>query len=220
MKKKKIDNEVLVFMKGRVAVDLKTLVNGIGIDIGKIIESIRRLISKKELPDNFKYLKSEMEAFEVGDFVRILDSKFGSLVGKLHYSNNIFEIEEITKDNENLLKYKLYGIDDYLSEDFIEAIPIDGVHDIDIYYVPIVAGSFNPSSKPQSSIRSYKTYYMDSFKNDKFHDKTLDELLKDANCRFVHEVQHYLDNKFKQKHELKIHHIQKVDLGLSSEGQS
>lgn len=89
--------------------------------------------------------KSKTEDFTRGDYVRILTGGYSKYAKDLYYKNNIFEIERIEGDqlffDDNSTMIKLKDIEELVPFGSIEAIPLDGKHDQNIYYDPIIAAS-------------------------------------------------------------------------------
>lgn len=81
--------------------------------------------------------------------------------------------------------------------EILEAVPIDGVHDRDVYYAPAVAaGGVSASPNPD-------VYYMQSFENSYDVDgKRYSVIVKERDYHFVHEIQHWLHDE--QNYGLKI----------------
>jgi len=80
----------------------------------------------------------------------------------------------------------------------IEPVPIDRNADSQVYYDPIIAGSIliPGEAKPIHDYKDY-SYYLDAFKYDTFEDgETLYEKYLLRGFRYVHEVQHWLNEKF------------------------
>ena len=204
----KHDKELLDLLKDKYSLDL----NGIALTLHQskeqVKQSIKRLVDKGMIEPRFTNTKEKMEPFEVGDFIALSQQEFDRISKSLLYTNNIFEIEQI--DNKtNVFKYKVHGIEKWIEKEKIIAIPIDGIHDKDIYYDPIVMAPIVASGQPLPIHNVDYSYYMDSFKRSfrRYSNKKISyfELVNAANCQFVHEVQHYL-NKEIGRCELKINH--------------
>lgn len=129
--------------------------------------------------------KSEFNKMSKADTVN-LQYQEGDFVT---YHDQVHEILSISKGGEITLSYK--GETVYLNE--IAPVKIDGIHDANIYYDPIVAAFTVAPDEPIPSVTVNEQYYMESFKNDLLEEGgTLFE--KVANCHFsyVHELQHWL----------------------------
>ena len=129
---------------------------------------------------------------------------FNEVEKSLIYSNNIFSIKAIDL-NTDMPFYQLDEIGKKFSPDEIEAISIDGIHDRDIYFDPIISASIIAPGQPIPIHRTDYTYFMSKFERYSYEGKTYSELVKEVNCQFVHEVQHYMNKEFGSC-ELKIKH--------------
>lgn len=107
-------------------------------------------------------------------------------------------------DNSTMIKLK--DIEELVPYRSIEAIPLDGKHDQNIYYDPIIAASTVLPEEPIPVHNRDYSYFMDQFKNSFYEGKNYHELIKEQKCRYVHDVQHYLMDEFGED-DLKIHHI-------------
>lgn len=113
---------------------------------------------------------------------------------QLIYSNNVFKILEISIDGSVKLAY----IQQPISISDIEAIKIDGIQDRDIYYDPIIAAPIVPYDAPAPVMPNHQgEYFMDGLENTTYNNKNLKQLVLEADCRYVHEVQHFLRAQFK-----------------------
>lgn len=204
---KKLDIDVETYIKKHVGFDLSMISFDMHKDKKDVRESIARLISRNVIPSSYANLKEVMELFEVGDYVALTESLFNKLADKLIYKNNIFRIEDTNLPDAPLF-YKLEGLDEAVEMIDIEAIPIDGIHDRDIYYDPIIAASIIAPGQPIPVHHTDYSYYMEHFERCKYNDKSYVELIKEANCQFVHEVQHYMNEEFGGC-ELKVNHTLK-----------
>ena len=92
-------------------------------------------------------MKEKMDPLEAGDFVMLTKVKYQKVVDSLIYTNNVFRILEID-DTGIILKFKLEGIDNWFEHDEVLAIPIEGVHDKDIYYAPVIMASYVAPGQP------------------------------------------------------------------------
>ena len=200
----KLDMEVVNYIKNHLGVDLSMISHFTKKTISEVKESIGRLTQRKDLPSWYEKLKEKMDEFQVGDFVSLSVTAFNKVEKSLIYSNNIFRIEAIDQST-GMPFYQLDGVEKKFSPDEIEAIPIDVIHDRDIYFDPIIAASFVAPGQPIPVHRTDYSYYMEKFERCSYEGKTYSELVKEANCQFVHEVQHYLNEEFGSC-ELKIYH--------------
>lgn len=204
----KVDVDIENYIKGHLGVDLSMISHKTTKTISEVQESIERLIDRGILPSWYGNLKEAMDDFQVGDFVALSSNAFNEVEKSLIYGNNIFRIEAIDKSSD-LSFYKLNSVEKTISKDEIEAIPVDGVHDRQIYYDPIIAASVVAPGQPIPVHRTDYSYFMEHFKRCTYQDKSYFELVKEANCQFVHEVQHYMNEEFggcalKINHKLKL----------------
>lgn len=200
----KIDADVETYINNHLGVDLSMICHNTNNTITEVKESIGRLTRRKVLSSWYENLKKKMDDFKVGDLVALSSTAFNEVEKSLIYSNNIFQIEAIDQST-GMPYYNLNGVDKPMSKDDIEAIPIDGINDRDIYYDPIIAASVIAPGQPKPVHRTNYSYFMERFERSSYKGKTLSELVKEANCQFVHEVQHYMEEEF-NKCELRIRH--------------
>lgn len=198
------DDDVLEYLRDNISTDLEGIASGIRREKSDVQASIKRLAAKGLIQARLTLLKDKMDAFHIGDFVMLPEVKFQNMEGSLLYSNNVFRITDIDTSGARL-KYKLDTIDDWLEQYDILAIPIDGTHDRDIYYDPIIAASVIAPGQPIPVHHTDYSYYMDHFSRFTYKDKSYVELVNEANCQFVHEVQHYMREELGGC-ELKINH--------------
>ncbi len=140
----------------------------------------------------------KIEHFEIGDFIRIKNYS-PSLSSRLNKRVNIFEIDTIEGEEYTL---KLYKPKVNLSN--IESIPINGVDDKNIYYDPIIAGSFIRPEDPPPVHRKDKSYYLDHFERCFYKENSFKNLVVEQSFKYVHELQHFFSEKFNKPLELKI----------------
>lgn len=200
----KLDKEVLDYLKENISSDLETIVFALEQDKDAIRSSIKRLADRGLIEGRLVSMKEKMEPFEVGDFVMLVKEKYQKVVDSLIYTNNVFRILEIDESSITP-KFKLEGFDNWYEHDEVLAIPIDGVHDKDIYYAPVIMASYVAPGQPVPEHHTDYSYFMDCFKRCTYKSKTYVELVKAANCQFVHEVQHYLKEELGGS-DLKINH--------------
>lgn len=123
--------------------------------------------------------------FASGDFVR-RKNKEGIPVG------SILQISKI----DDYTAY-IYHSKEVYSLSQILPVPIDGETDRDIYYHPIRMGSVQAPRQSKPIRTSNYTYFMDRFKKiQESESKTLYEAVLEKDFRFVHEVQHWLRERF------------------------
>lgn len=188
------DKAVLKAIQNNNTPDLYSLGIASSVPKERIEASIKRLVAKGQIPEEYLKIKDRIDPFEKGDLVRLLDAVFAKEKSQLIYSNNVFMILELSVDGS----VKLSDLNHPVSISDIEAIKIDGVQDRDIYYDPIVAASIVPYDAPAPVSKNHRgEYYMDGLENTTYNNKTFKQLVLEADCRYVHEVQHYLRKHFK-----------------------
>lgn len=129
--------------------------------------------------------------YRKGDFVRVGRPDANAINRIRDQHINIFPIDEINEE-----AVSLNGYSTKLSMTDIEPIPIDGKSDVHIYYDPIVAASFvAPGGSVPDHHRNY-TYYYDRFKSCFLEEENFQQLISKEGLRHVHEVQHFLMDKF------------------------
>lgn len=190
-----LDTKVLDAISSCVGVDLKTLAERLDYDEKDVQISLGRLSKKKQCNLFWTNLKHQMETIKEGDFVRLHDNVYQQKIDSLSFKVNAFVVDSIGQNPNDTIKLK--GIENELSVGDVEAIPIDGIHDLCIYYDPIIAASY---VGPDGHVPAYNTdysYFIDSFKNVQVGGKgTLYDEMKKTNVQFVHEVQHWLSSEF------------------------
>lgn len=156
--------------------------------------AIMRLVNKQLIEEEFLKIKDRINPFEKGDLIKLSETAFTKVEPQLIYSNNVFKIIEISIDGSVKLAY----IQQPISISDIEAIKIDGIQDRDIYYDPIIAAPIVPYDAPAPVMPNHQgEYFMDGLENTTYQNKNLKQLVLEADCRYVHEVQHYLRAHFK-----------------------
>lgn len=200
----KLDRDIQDYIKHHVGFDLFMISFETNKNADEVKASLGRLVNLGSISNWYLNLKEKMDDFNVGDYVRLRDKVSEKEKGTLFYNTNVFKIEEIVKLETAITpSYKLSDLSREFDMEEIEAIPIDGVHDIDIYYDPIIAASVIAPGQPIPVNHTDYSYYMEHFKRCTYNDKTYVEFIISANCQFVHEVQHYLKEEFGRS-ELKI----------------
>ena len=186
---KEDDKIVLEIIKSHLSLDLQRISSLSGLSIERIKEAVSRLLSYRDIESKYGNMKEKMEPFEKGDFVKFIDSAYTSYTDKVYYSDNVFRIIEI---NENST-LKLVDIEVPVPINDVEAIPVDGVHDRNLYYDPIIMASVVAYDQPVPAHHSNAgEYYMDGLERTTFEGKTLRDIVVEKDCQFVHEVQHCL----------------------------
>ena len=190
-----LDTKVLDAISSCVGVDLKTLAERLDYDEKDVQISLGRLSKKKQCNLFWINLKHQMETIKEGDFVRLHDKVYQQKIDSLSFKVNAFVVDSIGQNPNDTIKLK--GIENELSVGDVEAIPIDGIHDLCIYYDSIIAASY---VGPDGHVPAYNTdysYFIDNFKNVQVGGKgTLYDEMKKTNVQFVHEVQHWLSSEF------------------------
>lgn len=139
-----------------------------------------------------------MENFRIGDFIRLrniaayqIDRVYGS-------RTNIFEIINIVPGYVEVKNCK-----EKIPISEIESIPINGIDDFRIYYDPIIAASIIEYGEPIPIKRVDRSYYLEAFKKHVYKGKKFNDLVKEQNLEYVHDVQNFLRREF-NKSELRI----------------
>jgi len=132
-----------------------------------------------------------MEKFRKGDFIRLKNIELYQLDRYSNINVNIFEISEIESDF-----VKIKSCKEQIPFSEINSIPINGKDDFDIYYDPIVCASIVAPGEPAPIRKTDYSYYYEAFKRSFYENKNFQELIKDLDLKYVHEVQHFLIDKF------------------------
>jgi len=130
-----------------------------------------------------------MEQFRKEDFIRLKNPMKYNINRIIGANINILKILSI--ENNYI---KVVSCDEDIPVYEIEPITINGKDDFQIYYKPTnVCASYvmNPNDYIPVSKTDY-SYYYDTFKNHFYNDKNFQELIKEREIHYVHEVQHYL----------------------------
>lgn len=189
-----LDIKVLDAISSCVGVDLKTLAERMDYDEKNVQLSLSRLSKKKQCSLFWANLKHQMETIKEGDFVRLHDNVYHHKIDTLNFKVNAFVVDSIGQNPNDTIKLK--GIENELSVGDVEAIPIDGIHDLCIYYDPIIAASYVGADGYVPAYNTDYSYFIDHFKNVQVVGKgTLYDEMKKTNVQFVHEVQHWLSSE-------------------------
>lgn len=189
-----LDAKVLDAISSCVGVDLKTLAERLDYDEKDVQISLGRLSKKKQCNLFWANLKHQMETIKEGDFVRLHDNVYQQKIDSLSFKVNAFVVESIGQNPNDTIKLK--GIENELSVGDVEAIPIDGIHDLCIYYNPFVAASYVGADGYVPSYNTDYSYFIDHFKKEQVDSNgTLYDEMKKTNVQFVHEVQHWLSSE-------------------------
>lgn len=189
-----LDTKVLDAISSCVGGDLKTLAERLDYDEKDVQLSLCRLSKKNQCSLFWANLKHQMETIKEGDFVRLHDNLYQQKIDSLNFNVNAFVVESIGRNPNDTIKLK--GIENELSVGDVEAIPIDGIHDLCIYYAPFIAASYVGADGHVPAYNTDYSYFIDNFKNRQVDGKgTLYDEMKKANVQFVHEVQHWLSSE-------------------------
>lgn len=189
-----LDIKVLDAISSCVGVDLKTLAKRMDYDEKDVQLSLSRLSKKKQCSLFWANLKHQMETIKEGDFVRLHDNIYHHKIDTLNYKVNAFVVDSIGQNSNDTIKLK--GIENELSVGDVEAIPIDGIHDLCIYYAPFIAASYVGADGHVPAYNTDYSYFIDHFKKVQVDSKgTLYDEMKKTNVQFVHEVQHWLSSE-------------------------
>ena len=189
-----LDIKVLDAISSCVGVDLKTLAERLDYDEKNVQLSLSRLSKKNQCSLFWANLKHQMETINEGDFVRLHDNVYQQKIDSLSFKVNAFVVESIGQNPKDTIKLK--GIENELSVEDVEAIPIDGIHDLCIYYAPFIAASYVGADGYVPAYNTDYSYFIDHFKNVQVDGKgTLYDEMKKTNVQFVHEVQHWLSSE-------------------------
>ena len=182
-------------------VDLTMLAQNTNIGIERIKKILIELVNAGQLSDRYAHLKASMEPFMLEDYVRLKKSTYDKLQKKPYYTNNVFKIKSL-----DLKSIEVYDIDEKLEIGEVEPIPIDGIADKDLYYDPIIMASFIAPGQPVPVYKTDYSYYMEKMKHcidiDK---KTYYDKIRQNDCQYVHEVQHFLREEAGEDR-LRLHH--------------
>lgn len=203
------DKVVLGIIERDLPLDYRKLCELSGLDIVRAKESVGRLLSKNLIEGKYSSMKDEMEPFEKGDYVKFVDSVYEAYTKAVYYSDNVFKIVKVLNDGS----LKLADIEVAVPRKNIEAIPIDGIHDSNIYYDPIIAASYVEPGQPVPVHHSQSgRYYLDGLANTRLENKkTLKQIVEEHDCQFVHEVQHCL-REIVNKDDLKLNETIKTNM--------
>ena len=143
-----------------------------------------------------------MIMYQRNDIVKLGDSKFDALKDQLWFSDNAFVIAEVGMDGT----VSLNELDEPISISEIMPLPISKKRAGNVYYDPIIAASI---IGPDDEIPVHSTdysYFMDAMGRVTEGDgKTLRALVDEQKFKYVHEVQHWLRERYGTD-DLKVHH--------------
>lgn len=190
---KEDDKLITKTLNENLSLDFNSVCIMTGLDIERVKESVKRLVSAGTIDKKYAKLKEKMDPFEKGDYVKFTDAAYYAYTKSLYYSDNVFKISQIKEDGT----LRLVDIDEDVPIKDVEAIPIDGIHDRNLYYDPIIMASYVAPGQPVPVHHSRSgEYYMDGLENTRMQNgKTFKAIVTENNCQFVHEVQHCLRKK-------------------------
>ena len=137
--------------------------------------------------------------FQTNDIVHLKDP---AKVDAWGLTMNLFRIISIKDDNITLCSH--IGITFEAKYSDISPVLINGEDDKNIYYDPIVAAAVVYPGDEVPAHRTDYSYYMEQFKRCTYNNKTLFDMIKERELKYVHEVQHFLVNDLDfQRNELK-----------------
>ena len=156
---------------------------------------------------HFNPKQSEIDKLSLRDLI-LLQYEEGDFV---LYQDIVCEIEKIFDDGFIKLKY----VKNKLKLKEMQPIPIDGVHDKQIYYDPIVAATTIREGDPIPIRQTDYSYYMEHFKNEIWSEdkQTTWEKVNACHFRYVHEIQHWLRSETSQDG-MRIHWDEEIKLIL------
>lgn len=130
-------------------------------------------------------------SFEIGDLVKLVNPTKNNK--SFIFKENVFKIVTMNPD-----RFNLYGLEQAVMTEDILPIKINGTEDRIIYYRPITAGSIRQGNRVPTHNCNCHSYYLDDFAKRKISnsDKTLQDLVREQNFEYVHEIQHFLRRKF------------------------
>lgn len=151
--------------------------------------------------DYKKHAADITDDIQNGDFVRFREGSFRLHDIQLKEIKNAFTFQGWRREGFCRLKEM---IDDVISTEDLQYIPIDGQSDSMVYYDPVVMASIVKPGQPIPVYHTDYSYFMDSFGKCKDGEKTFKQMVEEKGFQFVHEVQHWLREE-KQDDGLKIH---------------
>ncbi len=179
------ENTVMKVLGNHVALSLSIISKETKLSKETVRRVLQRLVNKKLVEKTMGDMIDDIPPFEESDFVSVKENltnqkdKDESIKA---LSVGVYKIATIKGG-----KATLAGVGGDVQLEFLEAVPIDGVHDRNIYYDPNVAES--DGSVPHSP----DIYYMHSFESMYDNDgKSYSDIVKERNYHFVHEIQHWL----------------------------
>lgn len=152
-------------------------------------------VSERKL---FSFIKVP-EPLHVGDLVKLKHPESYMKETDIHcHRINVFRIKGFVDG-----AVKLDGVKEDVPLAEMSPIGIDGIEDRWIYYDPVIAATMLFEDGELASHTTDYSYYWDAFERCDVNGKTLRSLLEKKKVKYVHEVQHYLSEKF-HRDDLKI----------------
>lgn len=190
-----LDAMVLNVIQTTIGIDLNTLVVKVGGSLVDVKKSLSRLYEQNKCSEFWLNLKEQMEPIQAGDIVRLNEAEYKKVVDSLTFKVNAFVVDYIDEKSNHAMKLK--RVEGIVSVKNIEAIPIDGIHDLCIYYDPVLAASYVGPGEQLPQYRTDFSYFIEHFKKVEVEgkDSLYDEMVK-AKVQFVHEAQHWLRSEF------------------------
>lgn len=143
-----------------------------------------------------------MVKFERKDIVRLSDPKFEELKEVLWFKDNAFEITKVEESG----MVSLFELDTLIHVEELRPMPIGRKYAGNIYYDPIIAASVVGADDEIPVHRTDYSYFMDAFVRVTEEDgTTLRALVEEKKLKYVHEVQHWLRERYGTD-DLKVHH--------------
>lgn len=130
--------------------------------------------------------------YRIGDLVRLSDfSKYKNR----RVINRYLNVFEITDIRANTVTLKNIETDVLMSD--IEPIPINGKDDFEIYYMPRIAANIVDEFRNYPARTTDESYYWEHFSRWRYvNGKTYQEIIKELGLKYVHEIQHFLSDKY------------------------
>lgn len=129
--------------------------------------------------------------FNNNNIVRLQESYFEKIKGKLFFSQNIFFIDGYSDDGSSVL---LRNINESVPVSDVFPVKIDGIEDRDIYYDPIIAAEIVRTDETIKSRHVDKEqYYLQQLKNSIApNGKSYYDIIQEQGFEYVHELQNKL----------------------------
>lgn len=152
-------------------------------------DNIRNILERLYEKKIVGKIKDKVDAFEVGDFVK-LDRESAKTFDQK--SNTIWKIIDFKHDMVHL-----EGLDEFVPIESLIPVKVNCVDDMNIYDdTPIVGTTIGRDQEKPTHIYSDYTYYLTKLKSNEEISNAIDR----AKCLFVHEIQHVLRNEFHNEH--------------------